>query len=32
MLSMSTLGWIGIGAAAVVLVVYIGLKLKQQYL
>jgi hypothetical protein len=32
MLAVSTLGWVGIGAAAVILVVYIGLKLKQQYL
>jgi hypothetical protein len=32
MLAMSTLGWVGIGAAVVVLVLFVGLKLKQQYL
>jgi hypothetical protein len=32
MLAMSTLGWVGIGAAVVVLVLFIAMKLKQQYL
>jgi hypothetical protein len=32
MLAVSALGWIGIGAAVVISVLFIGLKLKQQYL
>jgi hypothetical protein len=32
MLAMSTLGWVGTGAALLILVLFIGLKLKQQYL
>jgi len=32
MLLMSTLGWVGIGVVAVIAVVFIAVKLKQQYL
>jgi hypothetical protein len=32
MLAMSTLGWVGIGAVAVIAAVFIAVRLKQQYL